>query len=137
LARLEQALSDNEGIRVVAIGLGTNEFSPSKEYQEAYRENMSALIRAVQSHGKIAMLARIPWARGRDATTQEAMNRVVDALRQEFNLPEGPDLYAYFRENPQHLRDELHPNAEGQKAMNYLWAQAAMAAKAAGTLSKL
>ncbi|MCL2012178.1 MAG: SGNH/GDSL hydrolase family protein [Cystobacterineae bacterium] len=123
LERLRQALDENEGYRVVALGLGTNDFGAMADYRTAMR----ALIQEVQSRGKIAIIPLIPWARGRSEATQEAMNQVVDELRQEFNLPRGPDFYTHFRANPSQLRDELHPNAQGCKEMNRLWAEAAKA----------
>jgi len=123
LLRLRQALNENDGIRVVTLALGTNDFGAMEEYRSAMRE----MIREVQSRGKTAIVPRIPWARGRSETTQEAMNKVVDELTQEFGLPKGPDLYAHFKANPNQLRDDLHPNAAGNQAMNCLWAEAAQA----------
>jgi lysophospholipase L1-like esterase len=133
--RLRQALDENDGIRVVALGLGTN----GSTNTEVYRNSMRALIQEVQSRGKIAIIPRIPWANRlgtHPEAEQEAKNRVVDELTQEFGLPKGPDFYAHFKANPGQLRDNLHPNAQGFKEMNRLWAEAVNAAKAAGTFSK-
>jgi len=133
LARLRQALSENDGIRVVALALGTNDFGDI----EGYRSAMTALVREVQGSGKVAIIPRIPWSAeaGRAEATQEAMNEVVDALTRDFGLPKGPDFYAHFKANPHHLLGEeapewsrpdwLHPNVEGNKAINCLWAEAA------------
>jgi len=123
LDRLKKALDENDGYRVVALALGTNDFGAMEDYRRA----METLIQEVQSRGKMAIIPRIPWARNRSEATQEAMNKVVDDLIQKFKLPKGPDFYAHFRANPGQLRDELHPNAEGCKEMNRLWAEAAKA----------
>jgi len=137
LQRLQQALEENDGIRVVALALGTNDFGDIAGYRTAMR----ALVEEVQRRGKTAIIPRIPWSAeaGRPEATQEAMNEVVDALTREYGLPQGPDLYAHFKANPHHLRGEevpswsnpdwLHPNAAGNKAMNCLWAEAVLAAK--------
>jgi len=45
---------------------------------------------------------------------------------QEYDLPAGPDLYAYFEQNPSHLRDGLHPTeTDGIRAIQRLWAEVA------------
>jgi len=126
--RLIQALDENDGINVVAICLGTNDASTLSRDRELYRNAMRAMVIEVQKRDKIAIIPRVPWSTYTYLTSRDklAMAQIVDDLRKEFKLPAGPDLFTFFKNNPHLLLDAVHPNEEGNREINRLWAEAAL-----------
>ncbi len=128
LRRIDAVLADHPDVRFVALGYGSNDASPNVSDPHYFRRNLRELIARVQAAGKVALVPRIPYASDGEHDHLEAFNAVVDELTRELDLPVGPDLYDYFRDNAHLLVDGLHPNAEGGVAINYLWAEAVLAA---------
>ena len=133
LNRLEQAMKDNPAIHFWAIGIGTNESDSA-----VLKSNLQKIVKMLTDDKRQPIIAHVPfrtdgnpWA---SAEMMKAHNVVIDEVSQEFQLPEGPDLYDYFEKNPTHLHDGIHPthtieNAEGVKAINRLWSKVALSDK--------
>ncbi|MCL2066259.1 MAG: GDSL-type esterase/lipase family protein [Treponema sp.] len=143
--RLEETLAQNDGIRVVAICLGTNDHDGRLQQQQEYRENMRALIRlaARPPYNKKVIVPAIPWTEdGRDLAPIIQMNLFIEQLRIEEGLPLGPDFYTLFLDPDDEYpalfptNDLLHPNDLGYRLMNKWWADAYKEAMNNGTLPK-
>jgi lysophospholipase L1-like esterase len=71
------------------------------------------------------ILAKVPFFVNASAS-QDALildyNIVVDELVQANNIPvTPPNFYAYFKQHPGQLPDNVHPNGNGYQAMAQLW----------------
>lgn len=66
--------------------------------------------------------------------------REIDAIRMDFNLPEGPDFYAAYATQKERWygADPVHPNVAGMEYMADLWGQAIVGSTpdAPGLISK-
>ncbi len=121
VAFTDRVLALNPDARVVAIGIGSNDWDPV-----AYERDLGAILRKVRAAGKIAMVARIPWRSDSGPQDFQArLNVVVDRLTRELGLLPGPDLYAWTHAHPEHLVDHLHTDDAGSAAISRLWAEAA------------
>jgi len=127
LVRLDQVLELNQDIAYVGIGYGTNDSWGGWHVEDThYEADMTELVGRVLEAGRVPVLARIPYASEEHATLSE-FNAVVDRLTEENGLPCGPDLYAYFKENPDELNaDGVHPTGYGYQNMNGEWAESAL-----------
>ena len=128
--RLQRTIDLNPGIHFWAIGVGTNDTTGS---DETYKQNLTRIVEMLISNGKQPIIARIPFSKvgGTGLASNiriQDLNEIVEEVRALFDLPAGPDLYAYFQNNPSHLRgdDGIHPNAAGCEGMNRLWADVAL-----------
>jgi hypothetical protein len=118
---LERVLALNPDARVVAIGVGSNDWDPV-----AFREELLALVDRVRAAGKIPVVARMPYRSDTGATDFQArLNLVVDEVVRERDLLPGPDLYGWFKAHPARLTDHLHMDDEGAVELMKLWADAA------------
>jgi len=121
VAYVDKVLALNTDARVVAIGLGSNDWDP-----EAYRRDLGLIVRKVQAAGKIAMVARIPYRSDVGARDfAEQLSRVVDEVARQQGLLPGPDLYSWFRAHPERLTDHLHMDDRGAVELMRLWVEAA------------
>ena len=83
------------------------------------------MVETILDAGHTPIIAYIPYASVAHATLP-AFNAVIDEVQIEYGLPCGPDLYRHFLEHPEQLgSDGVHPNAQGNAAINQLWADAA------------
>ncbi|MHB8509046.1 MAG: SGNH/GDSL hydrolase family protein [Candidatus Dormibacteria bacterium] len=64
--------------------------------------------------------AKQPQRHDLESTYLPALN----ALRDNNHLAAGPDFFSFFRDHPEYLADQVHPNAEGYLAMAVLWSEA-------------
>jgi acyl-CoA thioesterase I len=126
LNRLDQVLAANDAYRFFALGYGTNDCAGDQMNTAAFRDNMQMLIDRIKAAGRIPILAHIPYAGDGSHDTAPLFNAVIDELTRENGLQVGPDFYRHFMDHPNELQsDKLHPNNDGQKAMNPLWTAAA------------
>ncbi|MBI5067529.1 MAG: hypothetical protein HZB56_04760 [Deltaproteobacteria bacterium] len=117
---LDRVLALNPDARVVAIGIGSNDWDPV-----SFRRDLTLLVRKVQAAGKIAVVARIPYRSDVGAEDYpERLSRVVDEVTRELGLLPGPDLYGWFRAHPERLTDHLHMDDRGSVELMRLWVEA-------------
>ena len=119
LALLEQALALTPEARVVAIGVGSNDWDPV-----AYKKDITAVIARVRAAGKIPILARMPFRADAKEDFAGRLNVSVDAIVREQRLLPGPDFYPWFKAHPERLMDGLHPDDAGSLEMIRRWADA-------------
>lgn len=124
LTRLDEWLSLAPGMRYWAVCLGTNDASGNSRDTASFRKRMDQLVKRLLAAGKVPVLARIPYAADGQHEHIPEFNQVIDQVAEANCLPRGPDLYSWFRAHPEHLRDKLHPDDEGIRAINRLWADA-------------
>ena len=124
LARLDEMLALNPDYRFFAITYGTNDSWGNKTDTTAYRANLQAMIDKLKAAGHEPVLSHIPYSPDGNHNTLDLFNTVVDELTQQNGLQIGPDLTAWFKAHPDQFTDMVHPNYDGQKAMNKLWADA-------------
>jgi lysophospholipase L1-like esterase len=117
---VDKVLELNPDARVVAIGIGSNDWDPV-----AFKAELTALVRKVRAAGKIAVVARMPYRSDSGAVDFQArLNLVVDEVTTELGLLPGPDLYGWFRAHPERLTDHLHMDDRGSVELMRLWAEA-------------
>lgn len=124
LARLDEMLALNPDYRFFAITYGTNDGWGNKTDTTAFRANLTMMINKLKQAGRQPVLSHIPYANDGAHETLDLFNTVVDELTRDNQLQIGPDFTSYFRQHTDQLTDMVHPNADGQKAMNRLWAEA-------------
>jgi len=125
LSHIDAWLQMNPDMHFWALGYGTNDSQGNLSDPTSFRANMQALIDKIKAAGHVPVLAKIPYATDGDHNYIPAFNRAIDELTAANGLKPGPDLYAWFRANPQELRaDGLHPNDIGAQSINRLWAEA-------------
>jgi hypothetical protein len=111
----------NPDARVVAIGIGSNDWDP-----EPFRRDLTALVGKVRAAGKIPMVARMPYRSDTgEVDFQARLNAVVDEVTRDLGLLPGPDLYSWFKAHPERLTDHLHMDDRGAVELMRLWAEAA------------
>jgi lysophospholipase L1-like esterase len=49
---------------------------------------------------------------------------IINQLRAAAGLGAGPNFFAYYRDHPDSIEDQVHPNGVGYNAMATMWAQA-------------
>ena len=120
LARLQQTINDNPGIHFWAVGIGSNDSNLTQ-----FEQNLVGILNVLKTNGKQPILARIPFSTTVPDSRIQSLNAVIDRLTQNYELPEGPDLYAFFKQNTSQLRDGLHPAPAGVESIQRLWAEVA------------
>ena len=124
LARLDEMLALNPDYRFFAITYGTNDSWGDKTDTSLFRSNLQAMIDKLKAAGREPVLSHIPYSDDGAHDTLAVFNTVIDELTQQNGLQIGPDLTTWFMGHTDQLSDKVHPNYEGQKAMNKLWADA-------------
>jgi lysophospholipase L1-like esterase len=113
--------------RFVPVAFGTNDAWGEPNDLGAYEANIRYMLDAVLDAGKHPVLPTIPFASDSHAGRCTAdYNAVIERLYAAYGdtLLHGPDLYAFFRENPHLLgEDGVHPSQDGYEAMRKLWAE--------------
>lgn len=88
-------------------------------------ESMQRIITSLKQSNKIAILAKIPFVSNASASRDRRVrdyNAVIDELVAANDiLVTPPDFYTYFKQHPNQLSDDLHPNGAGYQAMANLW----------------
>lgn len=124
LGKLDEWLALAPGMHYWAVLLGTNDSSGNNRDTASFRKRLDQLVKRLLAAGKVPVLARIPYASDGQHDHIPEFNKVIEAVAAANCLPQGPDLYSWFRAHPEHLRDKLHPDDEGIRAINRLWADA-------------
>ena len=125
LARIDAILELHPYFKYFAIGYGTNDsWGDQNVASVGFEDKLRTLIETIVDAGRVPILARIPYASSAHTTLPD-FNAVIDALQVEYGLPCGPDLYTWFLEHPDELsNDGVHPNGDGYRSINRLWADA-------------
>ena len=124
LARMDEMLALNPDYRFFAITYGTNDSWGDKTDTSAFRTNLQAMIDKLKAAGREPVLSHVPYSDDGAHDTLAVFNTVIDELTQQNGLQIGPDLTTWFMGHTDQLMDKVHPNYDGQKAMNQLWADA-------------
>ena len=124
LARLDEALAMNPDYRFFAITYGTNDSWGNKTDTTAYRANLQMMIDKIKAAGRTPVLSHVPYSNDMNHETLDTFNAVIDDLTRTNQLQVGPDFTTYFKAHTEQLMDKVHPDPDGRKAMNQLWADA-------------
>ena len=124
LARLDEALALNPDYRFFAITYGTNDSWGNKTDTTTYRANLQMMIDKIKAAGRTPVLSHVPYSNDQQHETLDKFNAVIDDLTRTNQLQVGPDFTTYFKQHTDQLMDNVHPDPEGRKAMNQLWADA-------------
>jgi lysophospholipase L1-like esterase len=125
-ARVSEMLALYPDFQHIAILYGTNDAWGNKDVATSgFEENLRNIIEPVLADGRVPHLARIPYAESGEHDTLPDFNAVIDRLTEEYGLPAGPDLYAWFQANPD-FADGVHPSDNGYKELNRLWAESVL-----------
>jgi acyl-CoA thioesterase-1 len=138
LARLPSALTLNPDYRFFVLAYGTNDSALTTT--TVFKTNMQKMIDMVKAAGRTPVIPRIPYSGDGGHNGIPQFNAIIDQLVSTNQLTPGPDLYGYFLQHstPEASTNEficppcggtrstdyLHPNDDGLKAINTLWAQA-------------
>ncbi|BDG07346.1 GDSL-type esterase/lipase family protein [Anaeromyxobacter paludicola] len=117
--RIDPLLAQNPDVRVVAIGIGSNDNPPAP-----FRAGLAELVRRIRAAGRIPVLARVPFQTKYPFDYAAPLAAGVDQVTAEAGLLPGPDLYGWFRDHPERIADGLHPDDQGAVAVNRAWAEA-------------
>ncbi len=110
------------------ISYGTNDSANADvQFAPAFGQRLRFIVSRLQAAGRTVFVPRIPWKTG-GAAYLPAYNAEIDAAVAELHLGAAPDLYAWFLAHPEQLYDGVHPNDDGARAMNQLWADAVRSA---------
>ena len=123
--RIDRWLADNPDYEVWAIAFGTNDAYRERP-SEVFDQQLQTIIDRVKAAGKEPVLARIPYTdnAAKDPHVRR-LNGVIEDLTARNELRPGPDLYSWFRDNPQELNDDgIHPTRAGSVSINRLWYEA-------------
>jgi acyl-CoA thioesterase I len=124
VAHIDEWIALHSEIQNWVISYGTNDSSNGQpQLAPAFGVRLRSIVSTLQAAGKTVWVPRIPWNTG-GTPYLSFYNAEVDAVRAEFGLGPAPDLYAWFLAHPNHLYDGVHPNDDGSRAMNQLWADA-------------
>jgi lysophospholipase L1-like esterase len=124
LARIDAWLAKNPDARYWGIAYGTNDAAGDTADTARFRANLTSMIERVRAAGRVPVLSTIPFASDGHHRHIPAFNAVIDELTRANALPRGPDLYAWFAQHPDELRDGIHPTEGGIASINRLWAEA-------------
>jgi lysophospholipase L1-like esterase len=124
LLRVDAWLAKNPDARFWALGYGTNDAAGDATDTSRFRANLQAMIDRVRAAGRVPIMATIPFASDGHHRSIPQFNAVIDDLARANALPRGPDLYAWFAQHPDELRDGIHPDDDGISSIDRLWAEA-------------
>lgn len=118
--------------KFVGISFGTNDArAPYPTTPEQFYNNYKTMVDAVIARGKIPVIPHIPWASSTSLQQNAPLyNAKIDQLISEYNAQgktviAGPDLWTYFRDNPNLLNPgDVHFTREGNAAYRRQWADA-------------
>jgi lysophospholipase L1-like esterase len=112
--------------RYVSLALGTNDANQSVNAQ-AFYENMTKLVEAVEQAGKVPIVPLIPWGctPGIAANGPKINSAIRDLWTAHPQVVHGPDYWSYFQANQSLMaKDCIHPSIpEGAGAYRQLYGQ--------------
>jgi lysophospholipase L1-like esterase len=119
--KLSQGLAMCPPGSFVGLAFGTNDATRGVPIA-TFKYHMQQMVSAIMSSGRTPMIARTSWSlNGNIPQYVRAVNEIVAAN----SLAPGPDLFSHFKAHPEQLReDKVHPTAEGEQAIQRLWAEA-------------
>jgi acyl-CoA thioesterase I len=123
LARLDEALALNPDYHFFAITYGTND-SWGRSDATAFKATLQMMIDKIKAAGREPVLSHVPFSPDGNHNNLAPFNAAIDDLTRTNQLQIGPDFYGHFMQHPEQLMDMVHPNVDGRKAMNRLWAEA-------------
>ncbi|MEO6687646.1 MAG: GDSL-type esterase/lipase family protein [Dokdonella sp.] len=124
VAHIDEWIAAHPQMQNWVVSYGTNDASNmDPQYAPAFGGRLREIVRTLQAAGKTVFVPRIPYRTGGE-NFLAPYNAQVDAVCSEFSLGAAPDLYAWFIAHPDQLYDGVHPNDDGARAMNQLWADA-------------
>lgn len=111
--------------KYVCVALGTNDAGHGLVRPGTSIANYRDIARQILAAGKTPCFPRVPWTPRVDLQSDVSLlNTQLDALALELTpFVRGPDFFELLRATPALLRDELHPNDEGIRAMRLAWAE--------------
>jgi lysophospholipase L1-like esterase len=117
-------LEENPDFLHVGILYGTNDSWGNKDpVASGFQAQLEALVQGVRDAGRVPFVGTIPYSTTVHDTLP-AWNAVIETVVAEKGLPCGPDFYTHFRDHPEDLSsDGVHPNTQGYRNMNRLWAE--------------
>jgi lysophospholipase L1-like esterase len=125
---LDHWLQVHAHVRNWLLCYGTNDSaSGDVRFSAGFETNLRALVQRLQAAGKRVFIPTVPWKTGGSAYLP-SYNAAVERVWALPGVRRGPDLYAHFLAHPEHLADGVHPNGQGQAALNRLWAEQVLAA---------
>jgi len=131
LAHLDEWLSVAPDFKYWGIGYGTNDAAGNTESAGPFEQNMDAIAKRVLAAGHVPIFAKIPYAADGGHAHVDAFNAALERVSKKYGLASGPDLYSWFRQNPDQLVDKLHPGEDklhppknGIVEANRLWWEA-------------
>lgn len=132
ISNISTALALYPDIKYWCISLGTNDAAGMPGSLTTWRSNMTTIINAIVTAGKIPILARAPYtgAAGYGGGNVETCglrylnDYGVDYICATLGVRRGPDLYQLFYDNRVAfvVETDPHPNEEGRLAWNQAWA---------------
>ena len=122
--RIDEWLARNPDARLWVLGYGTNDAAGDASDASRFKANLQTMIDRVRAAGRVPILATIPFASDGHHRHIPRFNEAIDELRRVNALPRGPDLYAWFAQHPDELKDGLHPSDAGIGSINRLWVEA-------------
>ena len=124
VAHIDEWIAQHPLMQNWVVSYGTNDAAnQDPQFAPAFGDRLRVIVRELKAAGKTVFVPRIPYRTGGEAYLG-AYNAQVDAVRGEFSLGAAPDLYAWFIAHQDQLYDGVHPNDDGARAMNQLWADA-------------
>jgi acyl-CoA thioesterase-1 len=121
-AHVDEWLAGCPDIKHWAIEYGTNDAAGNGTDTAHFERNIRQIVERIEGAGRVAHLAKIPYASDGQHGSVPAFNAKLDELGG--GAPRGPDLYTWFSEHPGELRDGIHPTDAGIRSINRLWAEA-------------
>ena len=111
-----------------AIEVGTNDaWGGTTENVATFTKSLQTIITACKKKGIKPIIARTIATNPAKASWQvnEAYLKAIDELTKKNKLHPGPDLYNWFLQHPDELKDDgIHPSQQGGTSIQRLWAEA-------------
>jgi lysophospholipase L1-like esterase len=108
------------------INLGVNDAlvrRPAPEYQVRMQEIINAIEGGFAGASTSIHLACPSYARQPERhRLEQTYMPALQALRVNGNLGGGPDFFSLYRDHPELLADQVHPNSQGYNEMASQWA---------------
>ncbi len=112
----------------LAIEVGLNDArGGSADNVKSFSASLQRCIDVCKTNKVRPIIARIPATDPEKASWQvnEAYLKAVDELTAKNGLTPGPDLYSWFIQHPEELKDDgIHPSSRGCASIQRLWAEA-------------
>jgi len=121
---LDDWIGQNPDAHFWAIAYGTNDAAGDTVDVARFKNNLLTIVHRLQGVGRVPILSKIPFASDGKHPSIAKLNAVIDEVRGDNSLPAGPDLYSWFLDHPDQLRDGIHPDDKGIESINRLWAEA-------------